>query len=179
MFGTSRGTDADAEFDEAGSFVPAHLPEPGPFLADATVLTDEAHVAVHATARELFEARGVYDITFGYNLAKLNRDRRHADAGFRYGREDATTLRAEFTPTTDFCPQGDTLAKAAFRAWNGLAERHGYDLVRVRIRPTHQSSETVNAALRGLEETFVETGSLPAPDGESEDADGSVPQSPF
>jgi hypothetical protein len=180
MFGSSTRAD-DAEFDEPGTFVPAHLPEPGPFLADCEVLTGDAHVQFHATTRELFEERGVYDVTFGYNLAELNRDRRHPNAGYRYGRESEAVLRAEFTPTTEFCPQGETLARASFRAWNGLAERHEYDLVRVRVCPTHQSSDRIDAELADLEETYRETGSLPGseagPDGS--DGSGDAPTSPF
>jgi hypothetical protein len=48
------------------------------------VLLGGAHVAVHETARELFEERRVYDATVGYDLATLNPDRRRPDAGFRY-----------------------------------------------------------------------------------------------
>ncbi len=140
-------------FDKKGEFVPAHIPEPGPFLADHDVLTGDRHVSVHTTAETLFKARGVYDMTFGYNLAKLNRDTRHPDAGFRYAkeREDPTVLRIEFTPTTEFCPQSDTLAKGAFRAWNGLLERHEYDRVRVRVAPTHDRAEETNAMLSQLD----------------------------
>ncbi|ELZ61003.1 hypothetical protein C467_01973 [Halorubrum hochstenium ATCC 700873] len=89
----------------------------------------------------------VYDMTFDCNLARLNLDTRHEDAGFRYAvergdapdtadavaAEDAAVgadrvLRAESTPTTAFCPQTHTLTVGAFRAWNGLADRHEYDL---------------------------------------------------
>ena len=156
------GGSDDAGFDPEDAFVPDHLPEPGPFLADHDVLADDDHVAVHRIARDCFEERGVYDVTFGYNLARLNRDRRHPGAGYRYAVEsdDSGVLRAEFTPTTPFCPQSDTLAVGSFRAWNGLAERHGYDLVRVRVAPMHHSSEGINATLAGLEERFVETGRL-------------------
>lgn len=126
------GSDRPA-FDDIRSFVPEHLPEPGPFLADAAVLTGDDHAAFHASTRELFEARSVYDATFGYNLARLNLDPRHPDAGYRYAEEGDGVLRAEFTPTTEFCPQTDSLTVGSFRAWNGLAERHGYDIVRVRV----------------------------------------------
>lgn len=86
-------------------------------------------------------------MTFDCNLARLNLDTRHEDAGFRYAvergdapdtadavaAEDAAVgadrvLRAESTPTTAFCPQTHTLTVGAFRAWNGLADRHEYDL---------------------------------------------------
>ncbi|HKJ59503.1 MAG TPA: hypothetical protein VKA37_09745 [Halobacteriales archaeon] len=165
-----------AGFDDEDAFVPAHLPDPGPFLDGHEVLTGDDHVAVHRVARECFEERRVYDMTFGYNLARLNRDRRHPDAGFRYAVETAdpdgdgvasgldvaapAVLRAEFTPTTPFCPQSDTLTVASFRAWNGLAERHDFDLVRVRVAPMHHESEVIDAKLARLEERFVETGAL-------------------
>jgi hypothetical protein len=155
----------DEPFDDDGSLVPAHLPEPGPFLADAAVLTGDDHAAVHATARELFEERSVYDATFGYNLARLNLDRRHPDAGFRYAEEGPSVLRAAFTPTTAFCPQGDSLAVGAFRAWNGLADRHGYDLVRVRVDPSHQRADRINGRLRRLERDAA----VPAVEADDED----------
>lgn len=152
----------DDVFDEWGTFVPAHLPEPGPFLAGRAMLTGDDHVAVHETARELFEERGVYDVTFGYNLARLNHDQRHPDAGFRYAEQaGGDVLCAEFTPTTAFCPQSDTLSVGAFRAWNGLRDRHDYELVRIRVAPMHQRADEVNAQLVELEQTFEETGSLP------------------
>jgi hypothetical protein len=141
------------DFDASDEFVPAHLPEPGPFLADHDVLTGTAHVRFHERTHEIFEARSVYDVTFDYNLARLNRDPRHPDAGFRYAedRDDAEVLRAEFTPTTEFCPQGETLAVAACRAWNGLSERHDYETVRVRVHPMHQHAETINERLTALD----------------------------
>lgn len=164
MFGIGRGGDDDGTFDRTDVFEPAHLPEPGSFLDDVDVLVGDEHLAVHRLAAECFEERGVYDVTFGYNLARLNRDRRHPDAGFRYGTEvrrdddsaddgeDARrVLRAEFTPTTEFCPQGETLAVAACRAWNGLSERHDYETVRVRVHPMHQHAETINERLTALD----------------------------
>ena len=151
-------------FDEYDEFVRENLPAPGAFLQGHDVLEGDAHVAVHGLARELFEERGVYDVTFGYNLARLNLDRQHPDAGFRYARElgadDRSVLRAEFTPTTEFCPQSDTLARGAFRAWNGLPERHEYDLVRLRVDETHHQSDLVNEATRELEQSYLEDGSL-------------------
>jgi len=155
MFPSSLGgTDEDDLFDEMDQFVPAHLPEPGSFLEGHDILAGDRHVTVHQTSRALFEERGVYDMTFGYNLAKLNLDSRHPDAGFRYAEEadDPAVLRAEFTPTTAFCPQSDPLTKGAFRAWNGLGERHEYDRVRVRVDEMHQQAAEVNAALEQLEE---------------------------
>ncbi|MFB6206496.1 MAG: hypothetical protein ABEJ05_08240 [Haloglomus sp.] len=145
-FGTN-----ETEFDDYDAFVPANLPEPGPFLADVDVLAGDDHVAFHRTTRDLFEARSVKDATFGYNLARLNLDPRHPEAGFRYGEEGDAVLRAEFTPTTEFCPQSDTLCVGAFRAWNALADRHDYELVRVRVDPMHQRAWNVNGRLRSLE----------------------------
>lgn len=161
MFSNFRGESEDEQFDEPTAFVPKHLPRPGEFLAGLNVLTGEDHVDVHQMTAELFEERGVYDMTFGYNLARLNLDSRHPDAGFRYAEESPSVLRAEFTPTTEFCPQGETLAKGAFRAWNALSDRHGYDLVRVRIAPSHTRSEAVNEALAEIETEYCETGELP------------------
>ena len=155
------GRSQSASFDRFDEFVPEHLPEPGPFLKEADVLDDEAHAAVHRVTREVFEARGVYDMTFGYNLAKLNLDTRHPDAGYRYGEGDDDVLRAEFTPTTPFCPQSHTLTIGSFRAWNGLSERHDYELVRVRVHPMHNEAERINRQLSDLEAEYRETGTLP------------------
>ena len=137
-------------FDDVNAFVPEHLPEPGPFLDGHDLLTGEEHVAFHRVTRDLFEERGVYDMTFGYNLARLNLDPRFPDAGYRYAveRRDPSTLRAEFTPTTPFCPQSDTLTLGSFRAWNGLREAHDYDLVRVAVAPMHDRSDFINRRLR-------------------------------
>jgi hypothetical protein len=138
----------DAPFDTYDAFVPAHLPDPGPFLAEADVLEGREHAAVHRLARQAFEAHGVYDATFGYNLARLNLDQRHENAGFRYAR-DGDELRAEFTPTTEFCPQSDVLSVGAFRALNDAA--HEYDVVAVRVDPMHQRSAQLNARLEHVE----------------------------
>jgi hypothetical protein len=163
------GGDGDdgRQFDERGTFVPEHLPEPGPFLADHDVLAGEGHVAVHEITREVFEERTVYDMTFGYNLARLNLDARHPDAGYRYAEraDDPDVLHAEFTPTTPFCPQSHTLAIGSFRAWNGLPGRHGYDLVAVRVHPMHQEAGRINDRLAALEAEYEETGEVPTPDG--------------
>ncbi|WP_415379631.1 hypothetical protein [Halosimplex sp. TS25] len=190
------GADEDT-FDAYDEFVPEHAPVPGEFLDGHRVLDGRRHLAVHRLARELFEERAVYDMTFGYNLARLNCDTRHPDAGYRYAVEDADVvaeadgtgdlptgaddlaempadarvLRAEFTPTTAFCPQSDTLTRGSFRAWNGLADRHEFDLVRVRVAPMHQRSTPINAALREMEATYVETGEMP----DTSDGDGSGP----
>ena len=171
-------------FDEPETYVPEHLPEPGPFLEGEAVLTGDEHAAVHAIAREVFEERSVYDMTFNYNLARLNRDTRHPTAGFRYAveRDDPAVLRAEFTPTTPFCPQSNTLTIGAFRAWNGLSDRHDYSLVRVRVAPMHQRADSINDRLADLEEQYRETGTIPDEPGapgadRTTDADG--PRSPF
>jgi hypothetical protein len=156
----------DASFDDAGTFVAEHLPEPGRFLTDHDVLTGNDHCAVHGTAATLFEERGVYDATFGYNLARLNRDQRHPEAGYRYAVESGDgrrVLRAEFTPTTPFCPQSNSLVVGSFRAWNGLADRHTFDLVRVRVAPMHNESGVINDAMVELEATVEETGAVPEP----------------
>jgi hypothetical protein len=177
--------DGDEGFDGYDEFVPDHLPEPGAFLDGHTVLAGEAHTAFHDTARELFEERGVYDMTFGYNLARLNLDGRHPTAGFRYAEEtengsgdsidgiEGSVLRAEFTPTTEFCPQSDTLTVGAFRAFNGERDAHGYDLVRVRVDGMHQEAVSINGKLRQLERSFAETGEV---GGETEDEAGTEPR---
>jgi hypothetical protein len=156
------GGDEGDLFDGYDEFVPAHVPEPGPFLAGHDLLAGDAHVAFHGTTKDLFEERGVYDMTFNYNLARLNLDTRHEGAGYRYAEEtdDPGVLRAEFTPTTPFCPQTHTLTKGSFRAWNGELARHDYDLMRVRAAPMHHQSEAINGQLLELEEAFRETGDV-------------------
>jgi hypothetical protein len=160
----------DGLFTDYDEFDPAESPAPGAFLDGHDILTGSEHTAVHRLSRAIFEERGVYDMTFGYNLARLNLDTRHPDAGYRYAEEDGnpSVLRAEFTPTTPFCPQSDTLTKGSFRAWNGLTDRHEYDLVRVRVHETHHSSGEINTALEQLETEYQETGTVPSPsDGDS------------
>jgi hypothetical protein len=190
--------DADDTFDEYDEFVPEHLPKPGAFLDGHDVLVGDDHLELHDLTQDLFEERGVYDMTFGYNLARLNLDTRHPSAGYRYAAEtdrgeageaeDHTVLRAEFTPTTEFCPQSDTLARGSFRAWNGLSDRHEYDLVRVRVDGMHHNSEEINEDMRKLEETFVETNSVTRvsddlagenPSASQRDDAGRGPTSPF
>jgi hypothetical protein len=151
---------SDDVFDPDDAFVPEHLPDPGPFLEGHRVLKGEEHVAFHAVTHDVFEERTVYDATFGYNLARLNLDARHEDAGYRYAEESSDVLHAEFTPTTEFCPQTDTLTLGSFRAWNGLRDRHDYDLVRVRVSPMHQQAPLVNNRLQAVETRFEQTGSL-------------------
>ncbi|WP_181691611.1 hypothetical protein [Natronomonas sp. LN261] len=168
------GSDDSGLFDSYDEFVPEDVPTPGRFLTGHDVLTGRDHVAFHRLTRELFEERKVYDMTFNYNLARLNLDTRHTNAGYRYAEErpdadDAVgddgadrVLRAAFTPTTPFCPQTHTLTFGSFRAWNGLSERHEYDLVRVRAAPMHHQSEAINDQLAELETTYLETGDLTA-----------------
>ena len=173
----------ETEFDAYDEFVPGNVPPPGEFLEAHDVLAGTEHLAVHRLARELFEERGVYDMTFGYNLARLNNDPRHPDAGYRYAVEDPDAedavdtdaldaneprvLRAEFTPTTAFCPQSDTLTRGTFRAWNGLADRHEFDLVRVRVAPMHQRAVVINGELQQLETAFLETGEVSTANGDT------------
>jgi hypothetical protein len=164
----------EAGFDSYDEFVPEHVPEPGASLEDASVLTGREHVAVHRLARRLFEERGVYDVTFGYNLARLNLDVRHPDAGFRYAEESESTLLAEFTPTTEFCPQSETLTLGAFRAFNGETDRHEYDLVRVRVDTMQHEAASINRKLAGMEQTYAETGRLRR-DVTADGSDGEVP----
>ena len=162
------GTDDGELFGEYDEFVPEHVPEPGAFLDGHHVLSGADHVAFHELTRELFEERKVYDMTFNYNLARLNLDTRHENAGYRYAeeRDDPSVLRAEFTPTTPFCPQTHTLTIGSFRAWNGLTDRHDYDLVRVRAARMHHQSDAINEQLEELEEAYLSTGSVThAPEG--------------
>ena len=163
--GRSGGTEqpTDDGFETWDTFEPDTVPAPGPFLEGHDVRTGDEHAAFHRLTRDLFEERGVYDATFGYNLARLNLDRRHPDAGFRYAvdADDPSVLRAEFTPTTAFCPQATALVKGSFRAWNGLGDRHEFDLVRVRVRPSHRRAESLNESLEALETRFRESGEIP------------------
>ncbi|WP_207592839.1 hypothetical protein [Halomontanus rarus] len=156
------GDDDGGLFDDYEQFVPENIPRPGPFLEGHRILRDDEHVDFHDRTREVFEERKVYDMTFNYNLARLNLDTRHSGAGYRYAEEagDPSVLRAEFTPTTPFCPQAHTLTIGSFRAWNALSDRHEYSLVRVRTAPMHHQSEAINDQLEELEETFLETGSV-------------------
>jgi hypothetical protein len=159
----------DEDFDDYDAFDPAHLPEPGPFLDGHAVLTGRDHAAFHRLTRERFEERTVYDVTFGYNLARLNLDARHEDAGYRYAVEadDPSVLRAEFTPTTEFCPQSDALSTASFRAWNAddVGPAHEFDLVRVRVAPMHGQSERINGRLADMEAAVREGNGLPDAEG--------------
>jgi hypothetical protein len=156
------GSDDSQPFDGYDAFVPAHLPDPGAFLESQSVLTGDDHVLFHRLTRALFEDRGAYDVTFTYNLARLNLDGRHENAGFRYAEEfgNPSVLRAEFTPTTPFCPQTSTLVVGAFRAWNGLSDRHEYRLVRVRTAQMHYRGDEIDDRLRSLEDRYLETGAL-------------------
>lgn len=145
--------------DGYDEFVPSTVPEPGWFLSDHDVLTDDEHIRFHQTTRDIFEEVKLYDVSFDYNLARLNLDTRHPNAGFRYAVEAASesTLRAEFTPKTQFCPQSLTITKASFRAWNGLPARHDYDLVRVRVDRMHHKAGAINDILRQQEKAYLES----------------------
>ncbi|MFB6073196.1 MAG: hypothetical protein ABEJ88_09535 [Halobacterium sp.] len=166
------GSASEDALAPAGEFDADVNPTPGRFLVGHDLLDGDDHVAFHEITRELFEERGVYDMTFGYNLADLNLDTRHENAGYRYAEEadDPAVLRAEFTPTTPFCPQSHTLTVGSFRAWNGLRDRHDYDLVKVRVDDTHQRSDAINDELADLEAEFAATGELP--DADDEDVRG-------
>ncbi|MDY6818805.1 MAG: hypothetical protein SVG88_09100 [Halobacteriales archaeon] len=157
------GNDDSDLFDSYDDFVPDHLPRIDEFLAGHDVLTGDDHIAFHKRTKDLFEERTVYDMTFNYNLARLNLDTRHQNAGYRYAEQadDASILRAEFTPTTPFCPQTQTLTIGSFRAWNGLSDRHEYDLVRVRVATMHHQHEAINDQLADLEAEYERTGSVP------------------
>lgn len=165
----SFGAPADADFRTYDRHHPDVEPEPADFLDGHALLAGREHAAVQRLARAVFERRGVYDMTFGYNLARLNLDPRHPDAGFRYAREsgDPSTLRAEFTPTTEFCPQSDTLTLGAFRAWNGEAASHEFDLVRVRVDRMHHRSMAINGRLEQAERRYRETGELEPADADT------------
>lgn len=160
---TPFGGSDEGLFDDYKAFVPDHLPRPDRFLEGHDVLTGEDHVRFHRLTRELFEERRVYDMTFNYNLARLNLDTRHPNAGYRYAEEsdDTDVLRGEFTPTTPFCPQTHTLTIGSFRAWNDLDDRHEYDLVRVRTAPMHHRSEEINDRLASIEVEYLESGEIP------------------
>ena len=157
-------SDAD-EFDDYDGFEPDHLPQPGSFLEGHEVLTGRDHAAFHRLTRDRFEGRTVYDVTFGYNLARLNLDTRHPTAGYRYAvdADDPSVLRAEFTPTTEFCPQSDALSTASFRAWNAddVGPSHEFDRVRVRVAAMHGESERINERLAEMESALREEGDLP------------------
>lgn len=186
------GSDDSNLFERYDEFNPDTSPSPGRFLEGHEVLTETDHIAFHRLTRDLFEERTVYDMTFNYNLARLNLDTRNTNAGYRYAEErsgaeeesDADdliggdsmyhVLRAEFTPTTPFCPQTHTLTIGSFRAWNGISTRHEYDLVRVRAAPMHHQSEAINAKLVDMEATYLETGDVTVEPAEGSDV-GSPP----
>lgn len=130
------------------------------------------------------------DTGFDDTLVRPNADARHENAGFRYaderaGAPDGTepgvadgdldrVFRANFTSTTTLRPQTHTLTLGAFRAWNGPAERHEYDLVRVRAAPTHNRSEAANDRLAELEASYLETGAVAVESNESVEAGPTV-----
>ena len=149
----NRGSPDSDIFDVAESFVEFHLPEPDCILRQYHVLTGDQHVSVHRTAIKIFDAAGIIDPTFGYNLAWLNFDSRYPNAGFRYAESegDETRLYVSFTPTTHFCPVSDTLALGVSRAWNN-SSAHDYAHVIVRVARMHQLSDEINRTLAELEE---------------------------
>lgn len=172
--------DDEPAFTDPGVFDPETVPDPGEFLLGHDVLENRRHATFHRLTADRFEDRGVYDVTFGYNLAKLNRDTRHPDAGYRYAvdAEDPSVLRAEFSPTTEFCPQTDTLTRGSFRAWNADTDRHGFDLVRVRVAASHQQSEAVNEALAEMEAQYRETGEVDPAESTAEQPEPTVDRDP-
>jgi len=68
------GSDDSDLFDGYDEFASNHLPRPGEFLESHHLLTGADHVAFHRLTRDCFEERKVYDMTFNYNLARLNLD---------------------------------------------------------------------------------------------------------
>lgn len=162
MFGLRKllGLNSDNDrFDRYDEYVSATVPEPGWFLSGQDVLTDAEHIQFHQTTRDLFEEVKLYDVSFDYNLARLNLDDRHPNAGFRYAVETESdgVLRAEFTPKTQFCPQTLTITKASFRALNGLSDQHEYDLVRIRVDQMHYKAGGINKILRQQEEAYFQS----------------------
>lgn len=154
-------------FDDYDEFVVENIPDAGKFLEGHDLLTGRRHLEFHKLTRDIFESRGVYDMTFGYNLARLNLDSRFPGAGFRYAEETESDgnqkiLRAEFTPTTEFCPQSNTLTIGSFRAWN-LSQSHDYDLIRIRVSRIHNEHEAINDELKKLEDEYRDKGELKLP----------------
>jgi hypothetical protein len=168
------GKDDDSLFDSYDELVPNHNPVLDRILEGHDVLAGSNHIAFHPLTRELFEERKVYDITFNYYLARLNLNTRHKNGGYPYAVEDRDAkdaiddesvdrvLREEFTPTTPFSPPTHTLTIGSFRAWNGLSERHEYDLVRVQYSRIHHQSEAISDQLAELEQPYLETGDVTA-----------------
>ncbi len=139
------GADGEGSFDDPGTFVSDHVPEPGDFLEGHDVLEGEDHVAFHDITRELFEERGVYDATFGYNLARLNLDRRHPEAGYRYT-----------VDTDDPTAQSERSSAPRRSSVRRLMARQG--LVPRLERP---QSESLNETLEPLELQYRELGDVP------------------
>lgn len=52
-------------FGEYEQFDPEYIPESGWFLSGHNVLVDDAHTEFHEVTKEIFDDRGVYDMTFG------------------------------------------------------------------------------------------------------------------
>lgn len=81
------GGDDGVVFDGYDGFVTEHVPGLGPFLDCHDLLEGDAHAAFHRMTRGRLAERTVYDMTFDYNLARLNLDSCHLDAGYRYAEE--------------------------------------------------------------------------------------------
>ncbi|MFB6283324.1 MAG: hypothetical protein ABEK59_05230 [Halobacteria archaeon] len=158
-FFNRNGTEKDQNFVPKERYEPEYLPEPSDVLEGYQVLTGEEHTGLHSVIRGIFEERKVYDMTFNYNLARLNLDTRHPRAGLRYAEKDENTVLIEFTPTTEFCPQAETLAKAVFVSTNDLSEKHGYELVEVRVR-NHEKSVAINRLLTEKLDRYRKEGSI-------------------
>ncbi len=124
---------------------------------------------------DLFDERGVYDVTFGYNLARLNLDRRHPDAGFRYAedRDDPSVLLAEFTPTTRFARSRDAHRRRVPRVERAVGPPRLRPSPSPR-EPSHHQSASINDQLQELETRYRQTGELRT-DGGDEASDDSVP----
>ena len=73
--------DDDGLSTDSGEFTPEYSPEPDRFLEGHRLLTGDEHVSFHQISETMFEERGVYDMTFGYNLTQLNQVTRHPNAG--------------------------------------------------------------------------------------------------
>ncbi|ELZ44863.1 hypothetical protein C463_07902 [Halorubrum californiense DSM 19288] len=132
------GSDGGDLFDGYDEFVAENLPDPGRFLEGHDVLAGADHLAFHRLTRDCFEERTVYDMTFDYNLTRLNLDTRHGSAGFRYAvdrvraapmhnqseavNDRLAELEATYTETGDIT---DETAEAAGVESNPTGQRGG------------------------------------------------------
>jgi hypothetical protein len=85
--GPGTGVSSDDGFETYDSFLTAEVPEPGPFVQCQEIFAGTEDAAFHRLSKRLFDDRGVYDVTFGYKLARLNLDPRHPGNGYRYAIE--------------------------------------------------------------------------------------------